>query len=90
MITWYTKRDLNKDFYETFVLNPAGNCVASSNENSIGRIEFGADYFTYGKKGTYVKDVYRDENTGEYSIAFAAPVLRKRSGKFLGVLVIRF
>ena len=84
------KTNLNKDFYETFVLNPAGIIVASSNENSIGRIEFGADYFTYGKKGTYVKDVYRDENTGEYSIAFAAPVLRKRGGKFLGVLVIRF
>jgi len=34
--------------------------------------------------------VYVDENTGEYSIAFAAPVLRKRGGKFLGVLVIRY
>jgi len=84
------KTNLNKDFYETFVLNTAGIIVASSSANSIGRIEFGADYFTYGKKGTYVKDVYRDENTGEYSIAFAAPVLRKRGGKFLGVLVIRY
>ncbi|MBM4064446.1 MAG: PAS domain S-box protein [Planctomycetes bacterium] len=34
--------------------------------------------------------MYVDENTGEYSIAFAAPVLRKRGGKFLGVLVIRY
>lgn len=84
------KTNLNKDFYETFVLNPAGIIVASSNEKNIGRIEFGADYFTYGKGGPYVKDVYRDENTGEYSIAFAAPVLTKRGGKFLGVLVIRY
>ncbi|MBI2472728.1 MAG: PAS domain S-box protein [Planctomycetes bacterium] len=84
------KTNLNKDFYETFVLNPAGIIVASSNEKSIGRIEFGADYFAYGKGGPYVKDVYIDENTGEFSIAFAAPVLRKRGGKFLGVLVIRF
>ncbi|HHT9105880.1 MAG TPA: ATP-binding protein [Candidatus Wujingus californicus] len=84
------KTNLNKDFYETFVLNPAGIIVASSNKKSIGRIEFGADYFTYGKHGTYVKDVYMDENTGEYSIAFAAPVLKKRGDKFLGVLVIRF
>lgn len=84
------KTNLNKDFYETFVLNPAGIIVASSNEKSIGRIEFGADYFAYGKGGPYVKDVYRDENTGEYSIAFAAPVQRKRGGKFLGVLVIRY
>ncbi len=84
------KTNLNKDFYETFVLNPAGIIVASSNENNIGKIEFGEDYFTYGKKGPYVKDVYRDENTGEYSMSFAAPILKKRSGKFLGVLVIRF
>lgn len=84
------KTNLNKDFYETFVLNPAGIIVASSNENNIGKIEFGADYFTYGKEGPYVKDVYMDENTGEYSMAFATPILKKRSGKFLGVLVIRF
>ncbi|MEK7789075.1 MAG: cache domain-containing protein, partial [Planctomycetota bacterium] len=84
------KTNLNKDFYETFVLNQAGIIVASSNEKSIGRIEFGADYFAYGKGGPYVKDVYRDENTGEFSIAFAAPVLKKRGGKFLGVLVIRY
>src|SRR3990167_1884604 len=84
------KTNLNKDFYETFILNQAGIIVASSNEESIGRIEFGADYFAYGKGGPYVKDVYRDENTGEYSIAFAAPVQKKRGGKFLGVLVIRY
>lgn len=84
------KTNLNKDFYETFVLNPAGVISASSNENNIGKIEFGVDYFTHGKKGPYVKDVYIDENTGESSIAFAAPILKKRSGKFLGVLVIRF
>ncbi|MBU6391726.1 MAG: PAS domain S-box protein [Planctomycetota bacterium] len=84
------KTNLNKDFYETFILNQAGITIASSNENSIGRIEFGADYFTYGKGGPYIKDVYRDENTGEFSIAFAAPVLKKRGGKFLGVLVIRY
>ncbi|MEP9412409.1 MAG: PAS domain S-box protein [Candidatus Brocadia sp.] len=84
------KTNLNKDFYETFVLNPAGIIVASSNENNIGKIEFGADYFTRGKEGPYVKDVYMDENTGEYSMAFAAPILKKRGGKFLGVLVIRY
>lgn len=84
------KTNLSKDFYETLVLNPAGIIVASSNERSIGRIEFGADYFTYGKKYPYVKDVYRDGNTGEYSIAFAAPVLKKHGGKLLGVLVIRY
>src|SRR5574341_1264306 len=84
------KTNLNKDFYETFILNQAGIIVASSNENSIGRIEFGADYFTYGKGGPYIKDVYRDETTGAFSIAFAAPVLKKRGGKFLGVLVIRY
>lgn len=84
------KTNLNKDFYETFVLNPAGVIAASSNENNIGKIEFGVDYFTYGKEGPYVKDVYMDEDTGEYSMAFAAPILKKRSGKFLGVLVIRF
>ncbi|WKZ19734.1 MAG: ATP-binding protein [Candidatus Jettenia sp. CY-1] len=84
------KTSLNKDFHETFVLNWAGIIVASSNKNSIGKIESGTDYFTYGKKGPYVKDVYMDENTGEYSIAFAAPILKKRNRKFLGVLVIRF
>lgn len=84
------KTNLNKNFYETFVLNPAGIVVASSNEKHIGRIEFGVDYFAYGKAGTYIKDIYLDEDTGEYSIAFAAPVQTKRGGKFLGVLVIRY
>lgn len=84
------KTNLNKDFYETFVLNNAGIIVASSNGNRIGKIESGADYFTHGKAGTYVKDIYLDESTGEYSLAFAAPILKKRGGKFLGILVIRF
>lgn len=84
------KTNLNKDFYETFVLNQAGIIVASSNKDNIGKIKFGEDYFIYGKEGPYVKDVYMDENTGEYSMAFAAPILKKRGGKFLGVLVIRF
>ncbi len=84
------KTNLNKDFYETFVINRAGVIVASSNERNIGKIESGTDYFIYGKGGPYVKDVYADEDTGEYSIAFAAPILKKGGGKFLGVLVIRY
>ncbi len=84
------KTNLNKDFYETFVINRAGIIVASSNEGSIGKIEFGTDYFVQGKEGPYVKDVYVDENTGECSIAFAAPILKKRGRKFLGILVIRY
>ena len=46
--------------------------MASSNEKTIGRIEFGVDYFTNGKEGPYVKDVYMDENTGEHSLALRA------------------
>ncbi len=84
------KTNLNQGFYETFVLNPSGIVVASSNENSIGRNEVGVDYFEYGKMNTYVKDVYRDKNTGEYSMAFASPILKKSEEKLLGVLVIRF
>ena len=34
------------------------------------------------KGGPYVKDVYRDENTGEFSIAFAAPVLKNAVESF--------
>jgi len=84
------KTNLNKDFHETFILNPSGIVVASSNELSIGRNESDVDYFTHGKKGPYIKDVYIDKNTGEYSMAFASPILKKQGGKFLGVLVIRF
>ncbi|MDN3514741.1 MAG: ATP-binding protein [Candidatus Brocadia sp.] len=84
------KTNLNKDFYEAFILNPAGIIVASSNESNIGTIKLGEDYFTCAKKGPYVKDVYIEENTGEYSMAFAAPILKRRNGKFLGVLVIRY
>lgn len=84
------KTNLNRGFYETFILNPSGIVVASSNENSIGRNEVEVDYFKYGKMNTYVKDVYRDKNTGEYSMAFAAPILKKSEEKLLGVLVIRF
>lgn len=84
------KTDLNKDFHETFVLNPAGVIVASSNKNRIGKFESDTDYFAYGKEGPYVADVYRDEDTKEYSLAFAAPILEKQSKTYLGVLVIRF
>ncbi|MCF6149612.1 MAG: PAS domain S-box protein [Candidatus Kuenenia sp.] len=84
------KTNLNKDFYETFVLNTSGIVVASSNENSIGKDECNVDYFIFGKKMPYVKDIYIDRNTGEYSMAFASPILKKRGGKFLGVLVIRY
>lgn len=84
------KTNLNPRFYETFILNPSGIVVTSSNENSIGRNEVDVDYFKYGKKGPYVKDVYRDKNTGEYSMAFAAPIMKKSEEKLLGVLVIRF
>lgn len=84
------KTNLNREFEETFILNPSGIVVASSNENSIGRNEVNVDYFEYGKDGPYVKDVYRDKNTGEYSMAFAAPILKKSEEKLLGVLVIRF
>jgi len=84
------KTNLNRGFYETFILNPSGIVVASSNENSIGKNEVDVDYFKYGKMNTYVKDVYRDKNTGEYSMAFAAPILKKSEEELLGVLVIRF
>lgn len=84
------KTNLNQGFYETFILNPSGIVVASSNENSIGRNEVNVDYFKYGKEGPYVKDVYRYKNTGEFSMAFAAPILKKSEEKLLGVLVIRF
>jgi PAS domain S-box len=84
------KTNLNRGFYETFILNPSGIVVTSSNENSIGRNEVNVDYFKYGKEGPYVKDVYRDRNAGEYSMAFAAPILKKSEEKLLGVLVIRF
>jgi len=84
------KTNLNRGFYETFILNPSGIVVTSSNENSIGRNEVDVDYFKYGKEGPYVNDVYIDKNTGEYSMAFAAPILKKNEEKLLGVLVIRF
>ncbi|MBW7941167.1 MAG: cache domain-containing protein, partial [Candidatus Kuenenia stuttgartiensis] len=84
------KTNLNKDFYETFVLNPSGIVVASSDENSIGKKECDVDYFIYGKNGPYIKDIYIDRDTGESSMAFASPIIRKRGRKFLGVLVIRY
>src|SRR3989304_1489087 len=84
------KTNLNKDFYETFILNQAGIIVASSNEESIGRIEFGADYFFYGKGGPFFKDVYKDENTGEFSSACGGAAKKNPGGKFLGALVIRY
>ncbi|MDR4504848.1 MAG: ATP-binding protein [Candidatus Scalindua sp.] len=84
------KTNLNRGFHETFILNPSGIVVASSNENSIGKNEVNVDYFTYGKEGPYVKDVYRGRNRGEYSMAFSAPILKKSDETLLGVLVIRF
>src|SRR3972149_10322191 len=44
------KTNLNKDFYETFVLNTAGIIVTSPSAQSIGKIEFWADFFFYCEK----------------------------------------
>ena len=65
--------DLNREFYEVFVLNSEGKIIASSDELHIGLDRSTDDYFINAKNKTYIKDVYFSKTTNKPSIAVSTP-----------------
>ncbi|MCD4693825.1 PAS domain S-box protein [bacterium] len=76
-------------FYEIFVLNKDGLIVDSTNVNNIGLNRFSDLYFTEGKKGIYIKDVYQSQTTGRNSFVVSAPIKNSKTEEFMGVIAGR-
>jgi len=75
-------RDINKEFYELFVLNFNGKVIASSDESYIGLDRSTDDYFIHGKNKTYIMDAYYSEIAKQRFITVSTPYLE-------GVLVAK-
>jgi len=65
--------NINKKFYEIFVLDSNGKIIASSDESNIGLDMSTDNYFIKGKVESYFKDVYKSELTGKNSFDIATP-----------------
>jgi adenylate cyclase len=74
--------DINKEFYEIFVLDSTGKVIVSSDKLQIGLDKSNDDYFKNGRKKTYVKDAYFSKTTKKESISISTPFNK-------GVLVVR-
>ena len=72
------------------ILSPEGKIIISSNLEQIGVDKSQDDYFTGGKMGPHVKDIYVSSVTKEPAIAFSAPIKDKKTGALLGVIVNRY
>ena len=83
--------NLSQDIYEIFLLNAKGKIIASSNKNRIGLDKSGDAYFLGAKKSgkPYIKDAYYSETTRQEAMTFSAPVIDRKTGEFLGVVVAR-
>ncbi len=77
--------------YEIFLLNANGKIVACSNKNGICLDKDHDAYFLGVKKSgkLYIKDAYYSETTGQEVMAISVPVIAKKTGKLLGVVVAR-
>ncbi len=84
------KKPLDPDCYDISVLNTEGRVAASTDKDCIGSDRSKVDYFTEGKKGVYVKSVYRSETTDTRLIAVSAPVLSMTTKELIGVIVNRY
>ena len=83
------KTKLEPRFRETFTTNLKGIVMASSNIKRVG-IDMSDDLHALGiKGGSFVKDAYFCDITGEYSMVFYSPVNHKDTGAFLGMIGIR-
>ncbi|MGP8323927.1 MAG: PDC sensor domain-containing protein, partial [Methanosarcinaceae archaeon] len=72
--------------YGVFVLDTNGTIIASSEEIDIGKDKSDDPYFTHGKEGVFIKDVYTSRNRKVDSIAFSAPVFDSEGAVLLGVV----
>lgn len=81
---------INPETLEIFVLDLAGNVVASSHKERIGLNRVNQDYFVEGKKGVFIKDVYESPTTKEIGFVISAPVKSLTGDTLLGVVAARY
>ncbi|MCH7850094.1 MAG: cache domain-containing protein [Nanoarchaeota archaeon] len=63
--------NINRQFYELFILDPGGIIIASSNELRVGLDMSKKDYFVNAKNTIYVTDAYYSKTTGKNNILFS-------------------
>lgn len=80
---------IDSNIIEAFITNKKGIVVASSNPTSVGSDKSGESYFIEGKKGAYIRDVYRDVALNKLTYAASAPITDS-NGTLLGVSVTRY
>lgn len=84
------KVSLVKSFFETLVLSPQGEVLASSNLTNIGKDLSREKYFQEGKTGIYVGGVsYLEEDEKVPCFHISSPLTDKMTGEFMGVMVNR-
>lgn len=85
------KKPLDETIRLISVIDLKGTVIASTNESLIGQDVSESEYFSHGKEGIYISDVFTSHNPAAkeypYQIAVAAPLTDKRKGKLLGVIV---
>lgn len=74
---------------ETFIVNPAGIVIASSEPLRIGNVYSHMDWFVKGTDIVYVSDVYKSAGNGKPTWIIAAPLKEGVSKKFAGVIANR-
>ncbi len=83
--------NINKEIYDITALDTCGMVIASSAEERIGLDRSDDPYFTNGRSGFYVKDIYFPRIFKRVPlITMSAPVLKDITPDLAGVLVIRF
>jgi diguanylate cyclase (GGDEF)-like protein/PAS domain S-box-containing protein len=75
--------------YDALVLDSKGTIIASSNQGEIGVDKSQEPYFLEGKKDIFIKDVYVSTSRQIKTMAFSAPILDKKNGELLGIVVQR-
>ncbi len=81
-------KKVNKNIFETFILNADGKIVASSDRNKIGLDRYADLYFSGAQSGPYIRDVYFSAPVGE-SIVFSAPIIVNEKERPIGVVAAR-
>lgn len=77
------------DFLEIFVLRAVGGeVVLSTNSDHEGSYEVTSTFFTKGRKGTYVQNVYPSVSLGKPAMTIATPLRGEQDGEHLGVLAV--
>ena len=84
--------DLYEVYYDVFLANSDGVLVGAANRNNLlGNDVTKREWFASVLKGrtNTVSDMYFDENIGDYTVAYSAPVVAP-NGELLGVISTRF